>query len=171
MPSLDLSCSLEECISGETQIASRHFSGLLETEQPQNRGAHVAQRTAVAQTTRAVAVHDKEWYRIGRVRGVRSASLRIDHHLTVAVIRGDEQACARGLRRRNDARETAIYSFHRFQDGGDRARMTDHVGVGVVAEDEIVLARRDGRSYGLDPRHLESGGNCRSLSCARRCGG
>ena len=72
---------------------------------PEDGRSHVAQRAAIAKWLGAVAVHDEERHRVGGVRRVRAARRGIDHHLAVAVIRGDEQARPRLLGGRDDARE------------------------------------------------------------------
>src|SRR5580765_1790996 len=75
--------------SGPSQVYPGHLPGLLEAEHREQRRPNVAQRAARPERPVAIGIYHDEGDRIGRVRRMGPARLRVDHHLAVAVIRGD----------------------------------------------------------------------------------
>ncbi len=89
-------------------------------------------------------VHQNQRHRIGRVIRVRARGDRIDHHLGVAVVGGDDPAAVLFFEALPDAPQTGV---HRFDGANGRlhlARVAHHIGVGEVHHDdvEILLAHR-----------------------------
>ena len=77
-----------------------------------------------------------------RVGGVRLAGDRVDHHLAVAVVGGDEHGHA--LRSCAAAQSRPMHSsttFTALTAASSDAGVADHVGVGEVDQDEAVAAR------------------------------
>ena len=73
----------------------------------------------------------------------RLAGHGVDHLLGVAVVGGD-QSDAAGLRhRRDDAADAGVDGLDGLDRGVEDARVPDHVAVGEVEDDHVVLARRD----------------------------
>src|SRR5206468_11085607 len=96
----------------QSQVCPRHFAWPVESEHAQHRRAHVAQRTAFAQRPIAVRIDNDEWYWVRGMRSVRATGLRIDHHLTIAVVGGDEQSRANGLSGLHNSLEASIDRLH-----------------------------------------------------------
>ncbi len=93
---------------------------------------------------RAVARAEQEQrHRIGGVRGMRPAGLGIAHHLAIAVVGGDDQRAAGALDGVGDAPEPGVDRLHRLDRRRQAAGVADHVGIGVVQDDQVVLAGVD----------------------------
>ena len=87
----------------------------------------------------ASIVHQNERHRIGRVIRVRSVRHRIDHHLGVAVIGGDDPAAAASLQAVVDAPESGIHASTALIVGSSLPEWPDHVGVGEVHHDDVEI--------------------------------
>jgi hypothetical protein len=76
------------------------------------------------------------------VGGVGAAGFGVAHQFAIAVVGGDQQAppCAMASA---IAAQTGIHRFHRLDRGGQAAGMADHVRVGEVQDDHVVLAGVD----------------------------
>ena len=75
---------------------------------------------------------------------MRPAGLRVLHHLAIAVIGCQEHAAACLAQGRLDLADSAIDRFHGFDCRFQAAGMADHIGVGEIADDQIVFAALDG---------------------------
>jgi hypothetical protein len=140
------------------QIAPGHLGRRLDAEQPEHRGRDIAQRAAGAQRLYAGA-HGHQRHRVGGVCGVHSTGGRIDHELAIPVVGGDEDAAARPLRAGQHPLEAAVHRLHRLDHRRQHARVAHHVGIGVVAEQEVVVALLDGAAERLgDPGRAHLGG-------------
>ena len=98
----------------------------------------------MAQRACVIVAHDQERHRVRGVRRVRSVRCRVDHQLTVAVVRRDEQGDAGLLGATQHAGETLVHGFARLHRRAQHAGVADHVAVGIIAEDEVMLFRLDG---------------------------
>ena len=78
--------------------------------------------------------HGDQGHGIGGVRGVGTAGLGIDHQLAVPVVGRDQHRGSGGFRGRQDPAQALVHGFHRLDDRREYAGMSDHVGVGKVAE-------------------------------------
>ena len=79
--------------------------------------------------------------------------LRIDHGLAVAVIGGDEHRRLRGGRRGHDAADARVDRLERADRGLQHAGVADHVGVGVVDQDEVGAAGLERLDDAVGDRH------------------
>lgn len=83
-------------MSTRAQVAPGHLCGLVDAEESEHGGGHVFERATFAKCEPARGfVDEEEGDGVGGVRGVRVARARVDHLLTVAVIRRDDRATAR----------------------------------------------------------------------------
>ena len=71
--------------------------------------------------------------------GVRLARVGVLHHLDIAVIGGQQHHAARLLQRRDQATDADVDRIHRLDGGAHDAGMAHHVGIGIVADDQVVL--------------------------------
>ena len=88
---------------------------------------------------------------------MRPAGHRIAHHFAIAVIGRDQQRAILALDRVRDPAEPGIDRFDRLDRGGQASGVTDHVGIGEVEHDQVVLAgldRRDRLAGQLRRGHL-----------------
>ncbi len=69
------------------------------------------------------------------------------HLLAVAVIGGDQERAARGAHGRGDGADAGVHRLDGVDGRVELAGVADHVGVGEVDEDEVVLAALDGRHH------------------------
>src|SRR5208282_1308032 len=77
--------AFEKCWLKNMQIPARHFLGLRNSKQSQQRRRNILQRAAFAQRPARFIHHDK-WHRIGGVIGVRPMGRGVDHHLGVSMV-------------------------------------------------------------------------------------
>ena len=113
-------------------------------------------RGGLPRQRRAPRAMQQQRHRIGGVRGVRAAGERVEHQLAVAVVGGDDQRAASSRARRQYGR-ARVDRFHRLDRGRQTAGVADHVGVGVVEDDQVVFAGADRRDHlvgQLRRRHL-----------------
>ncbi len=102
------------------QIVSRHLFRFIDSEHPQHRRRNIPQRAVGLQCVLLRIFRDNDkWNRIRGVSRVRTSGRRINHHLGVAVISGDEHGSALGANRGFDAAEAGIYRFDRLHCGFD----------------------------------------------------
>jgi hypothetical protein len=66
------------------------------------------------------------------------------HLLGIAVIRGDEDLAPDRLGRRHHPPQAAVHHLDGLDGGLEVARVADHVGVGIVADDDVVPGAHDG---------------------------
>jgi len=88
---------------------------------------------------------------------VSAAGVRIAHEFTITVISGDKQNTPNILCRLGKLANTRIDDFNGFNCGRQKARMADHVGVGIVQYDQVIFTRSDriqGFMRKLRSRHL-----------------
>lgn len=77
------------------QVLTGHFLGLRQTHDGQTSRRDVGETSLFAvDLVFTLAARDDEGNRVGRVRGVRCASVRVDHLLGVAVVGGDGEDVA-----------------------------------------------------------------------------
>ena len=76
--------------------------------------------------------------------GMRFAGDLILHQLDIAVIGGDQQDTAGFFHRLPQPAEAGVDGFHRSDGGRHDPGMTDHIGIGVIDDDEVVFVRSDG---------------------------
>ena len=96
--------------------------------------------------------HGHQRHRIRGMGGVRPAGFRVHHHFAVAVVRGDQHRRAGRLRGMEHPPQAPVHGFHCLDNRGHDAGVPDHIGVGVIAEHEVVLGRADGAAQHLgDP--------------------
>ncbi len=76
--------------------------------------------------------------------GVRLAGLEIEHQFGVAVVGGDQHFTAGLLDGRQDAAERGVDRLDRLDGGIEVAGMADHVRVGQIADDHVVVVAFDG---------------------------
>ncbi len=106
---------------------------MLEPEELENRRRHVAQGAPGPQRADGGAErHERD--RIGGVGGMGSPGNRVDHHLAVAVIGGNQDSGAGAFGRRQNATKTLVDGFDGLDDGTGDAGVTHHVGVGEITE-------------------------------------
>ncbi len=74
---------------------------------------------------------------------MRAAGLGIAHHLAVAVVGDDEERATGFADRVSDAAKPGIDRLDRLDRGRQTAGVPDHVGIGVVQDDQVVFAGTD----------------------------
>ena len=74
------------------------------------------------------------------VRGVRTVELQVPHLLRVTVIGADHRLATDLLDRGQQLTYSGVGRLARLDRCRDRARVADHVGIGVVDRDESILA-------------------------------
>src|SRR5690606_4982253 len=125
------------------EVPSGHLGGELETKHPQDRWSDVTE-CAVAQPLRRslaghVDQHDPDW--IGGVRRMRPVRLRIPHLFAVAMVGGDQDCGIRRRARLEHPPELLVDGFHGPDRGLQHPGMADHVRIGIVADEQVVLLR------------------------------
>src|ERR1017187_3643748 len=128
--------------SSSAEAAPGHLLGHVEAHRGQHRGRHVSKSAAVAQGCGVGAAEDHR-HRAGGVRRQRRVVARVNLHLGVAMVSGDQHPAPRRDRGLLDAVEAAIDELHRAHGGVKHAGVPDHVGVGIVDHDERVGAALD----------------------------
>ena len=141
-----------------SQIVSRHFLGLRDTENPEHGRRNVLQRAIGTQGEAArislelprrdcMLRHHDERHGIRGMRRLRTARSGIDHLLGVAVVGGNDHGAATLPERRVNLAQAAVNSF----DGGDGRRnlagVSHHVGIGKVHHHHVEGVIRDGFDY------------------------
>jgi len=96
-----------------------------------------------------LVVDEDKRHRIRRVRGVRTAARRVDEHLGVAVVGGDEERSAALLDGLIDAAELRVDRLDGANGGFELAGVTDHVGVGEVDDDDVEGGVVDGFDHSV----------------------
>src|SRR2546423_12365679 len=84
-----------------------------------------------------------KWHRVGCVRGVRLAGFWIDHQLRVAMIGGDQSPAPGAAHRLSNPTETSVDVLTSFNCLIQLARVTDHVGVCKVYNEDVGFASFD----------------------------
>ena len=90
------------------------------------------------------------------MRGVRAAGDRIDHHLAIAVVGGDNHRSAPGLKGGKRPAKPGIDHLTSLDGGGQAARVAHHVRIGEVDNDQVKppLNRADKMVGNLGRTHL-----------------
>ena len=83
-------------------------------------------------------------HKVGGVRGVRRA-VRIAHLLAISVVGSDDTFAAEIEKLRDDAGDTFVHGLHGFDSRIDNPGVPDHVWIGKVKNDQIIIrhARED----------------------------
>jgi len=89
------------------------------------------------------SVHEHHRDGIGCVRRMRAAGLWIAHQLAVAMVGREEQRAAGFANGVGNPAETRIHRLDGLDGRVQLAGVTDHVGIGVVQDDEVVFPRAD----------------------------
>src|SRR5690606_32162135 len=76
--------------------------------------------------------------------GVGLAGLFVQHLLDIAVVGGNQGLAANFFQCLGNPFQAAVQTFRRFLGGFKAARVADHVAVGVVHHEQVVLAALDG---------------------------
>ena len=119
------------------QRLAAHLRRDRQIEERQHRRGDVLERAGGRERRRAADVDER--HRVGGMRRVRLAGFIVEHLLGVAVIGGDEQLAARGLHRLENTPEAPVHRLDGLYRGVEIAAVADHVGIGVVADDDVVL--------------------------------
>ena len=87
---------------------------------------------------------------------MRSAGVRVHHHLAIAVIGGDDDGATGRLQRLERAAKAGIDRLAGTDRGVQIAGMADHVGIGEIHHDQVVaVTDRGDEAFGdLRGRHL-----------------
>src|SRR5690606_9635155 len=120
------------------QTAPGHLRGFRQTHQVQNRRRNIRQNAIIVQFIITFANH-KQRYRANRVIGVRLPGHKVNHALTIAMIGGDNSNAAFLQHLLYQPAHTLIHRFHSLDRRFQRTRVPDHVRVGKVNQDKIVV--------------------------------
>ena len=109
--------------------------------------ASVKRRCDVAERARmhfldAVRDHD-ERHGVRRVLRERLVRLVVPHLVRIAVIRRDADLAADFANGIDESPDAGINGFNGLDDCREDTRMTDHIAIGIVQNDEIVLTALD----------------------------
>jgi hypothetical protein len=101
---------------------------------------------AVAQAPADVAfAAQDDGYGVRRVRGVRGVELVIPHLFGVAVIRRHDRRGVDGADLGQDPSEAAVQRLDRDDRGIQTAGVADHVGIGEIADHDLMFPAADVR--------------------------
>ena len=101
----------------------------------------VRQNAAIAQFP-VFAVNHEEGDRTARVPGVRPAAAQVDHSFAIAMIGRDDGDAAFCQHRIHQMAGALVHAFHGGDGGGQGTGVANHVRIGEIDEQEIVV---DGR--------------------------
>ncbi len=125
------------------EILAGHRRGLLQANDCQQGWRNVGEPAIRESGDPGRWIDENERDRVGCMRGMRLSGLGIAHHLDVAMIGGDQQRTACALDRPRETPETKVDRLDRLDRRLEVAGMADHIGVGVVEDDDLEAAGRD----------------------------
>ena len=120
------------------EAVAGHFFWRGQTEQFQERRGDVGEDTIFQTIFPGVRGDIDEMDEVGGVGGVRG-TVRVAHQLAIAVIGRHQSLTASGQKGFQDLVHALVDGFHRFDAGGYHAGVADHVGIGKVQDDQIVV--------------------------------